>query len=241
MKISDIVEDTIKRFSTGYVFTYSDFKVDVKYNDTVRKHLSRMATTGRIVRLSRGKYYKVEISSFGNVPVARFQMVKDLLEQNGKPLGYITGFMVYNELGLTTQVPNTIQIGTNEVKKPLKREMYRVSFILQKNAITKANIPLLKILDAIKYIKKIPDTTVDTSVVILCRLLKKISKNELKNIIKLAMKYPPSTRAILGAMIESIYSSIEATLLKESMNGISRYYINISEKTLPTKHNWNIK
>jgi len=37
--------------------------------------------------------------------------VKDLLEDDGKLVGYLTGYSVYNQLGLSTQVNNTMQIG----------------------------------------------------------------------------------------------------------------------------------
>jgi len=73
----------------------------------------------------------------------------------GKITGYITGYSIYNQLGLTTQVGNTIQIGKNQVRPGFKRGRYTISFIRQKNTITKANIPLLQLLDAIRYIKKI--------------------------------------------------------------------------------------
>ena len=48
-------------------------------------------------------------------------VVKDLLEEDNRIIGYITGVSVYNKLGLTTQVSNTILIGTNIIRKPKKR------------------------------------------------------------------------------------------------------------------------
>ena len=100
------------------------------------------------------------------------QVVKDLLEEDGKIIGYLTGYSIYNQLGLTTQVSNTIQIGKNEIRPGFKRERYTIAFIKQKNTLTKENIPLLQILDAIRYIKKIPDATIESS----CRRLSVILK-----------------------------------------------------------------
>ena len=241
MKISDIVDNTIKRLPNGYVFTYTDFDVDVKHNETVRRYLGKMVAEGRIVRESRGRFYKPEQSSFGVLPVPIHQALKDLLEDGSKRIGYITGYSAFNELKLTTQVPSSYQLATNVIKKPIMRGRYRIRFTLQKNIITKDNIPLLKILDCIKLIKSIPDTTINQSVVRINSIVRELSDGQTKEIIRLSMKYPPSTRALLGAIIEDIYTPERALLLRESLNGISRYKLNISEDILPDKQNWNIQ
>ena len=82
----------------------------------------------------------------GTLQPNQAQVVKDLLEENGKITGYLTGYSIYNQLGLTTQVNNTIQIGKNQVRPKFKRERYTITFIKQKNSITKENIPLLQVL-----------------------------------------------------------------------------------------------
>ena len=58
MKVSDKVEGKIDRFKSGYVFTYADFSIPVDKIDALKKVLSRLVASGKIVRLSRGKYYK---------------------------------------------------------------------------------------------------------------------------------------------------------------------------------------
>ncbi len=240
MKVLDIVDRTINRFPTGFIFTTADFDVDVKQRETVRRYLSKIAAEGRIMRQSRGKYYKPENSPFGQVPVSTYQALKDLLEDGTRRIGYITGYSVFNEFNLTTQVPNTYQIALNEVKKPIKRGRYQVKFMLQKNTITKDNIPLLKLLDCIKLIKKIPDTTIDQSVSRIMAMIIELSSKALKSVIRLSMKYPPSTRALLGAMVEVLFSGEDAKPLMDSLNGMSKYKLNISDNLLPNKDNWNI-
>ena len=134
---------------------------EVSKREAVIKNLNRMAADGFIEKLSKGKYYKPESTPFGELPPDQREVVKDLLEKNDKRIGYITGIGVYNKLGLTTQISNTIQVGRNETRPKTKRGKFSIKFVKQKNTITKETIPLLQILDAIKYIKKIPDTTVD--------------------------------------------------------------------------------
>src|SRR5690606_23965935 len=118
-----------------------------------------------------------------------YQLVKDLVEEDGKPIGYLTGFSIYNQLGLTTQVSNTIQIGKNEVRPRLKRERYTISFIKQKNTITKDNIPLLQVLDAIRYIKRIPDTSIANACRRFLAILKTYNDKDKATLVRLALKY----------------------------------------------------
>ena len=126
MKVTDIIKDKIDRFPAGFVFTYSDFKGQVDKIDALTKALNRMVQQGRIRKLSPGRFYKPRFTDFGELNPDTYQVVKDLLEQNGKITGYLTGYSVYNQLGITSQVSNIIQIGTNEPKKSIKRGIYQI-------------------------------------------------------------------------------------------------------------------
>ena len=157
MKVSENIAFTIDRLPKGYIFTYSDFKTEVTQKEAVIKALNRMVASGKIAKLSKGKYYKPENTPFGNLQPNQAQVLKDLLEENGKITGYLTGYSIYNQLCLTTQVSNTVQIGKNQVRPNFKRERYTITFVKQKNIITKDNIPLFQVLDAIRYIKDFED------------------------------------------------------------------------------------
>jgi len=179
MNVTDYISGKIERLPKGYVFTYADFITEVNKKEAIIKALNRMAASGKIAKLSKGKYYKPESTPFGNLQPNQAQIVKDLLEENGKIAGYLTGYSIYNQLGLTTQVSNTIQIGKNQVRPDFKRERYTISFVKQKNTITKENIPLLQILDAVRYIKKIPDASVETSCKRFLAIIKNLSEKEI--------------------------------------------------------------
>ena len=174
MKITDYIAYIIDRFPKGFVFTYADFNSEVSQKQALIKALNRMVISGKIAKLSKGKYYKPETTPFGDLLPNQKQVVKDLLEEKGKINGYLTGYSIYNQLGLTTQVSNTIQIGKNEIRPSFKRDRYTIDFIKQKNNITKDNIPLLQILDAIRYIKKIPDTTITNSCIRFIAILRQL-------------------------------------------------------------------
>ena len=168
------------------------------------------------------------------------QVVKDLLEENGKIIGYLTGYSIYNQLGLTTQVSNTIQIGRNQIRQNFKRERYTISFIKQKNTITKENIPLLQILDALRYIKKIPDAGIESSCGRFLSIMKELTENDKSTLVRLALKYPPVTRALLGVMLEQLQQTGIIQPLFKSLNPITKYKLSGISKVLSDTGKWNL-
>lgn len=60
MKISEYIANSVDRLPKGYVFTYVDFMDKVEKEEAVIKTLNRMAASGKINKLSKGKYYKPE-------------------------------------------------------------------------------------------------------------------------------------------------------------------------------------
>jgi hypothetical protein len=240
MKIAEYIALTIDRLPNGYVFTYTDFSMQVNQKEAVIKALNRMVASGKIGKLSKGKYYKPENTPFGKLQPNQAQVVKDLLEENGKITGYLTGYGIYNQLGLTTQVSNTIQIGKNQVRPKFKRDFYTISFIKQKNTITKENIPFLQILDSIRYIKKIPDASIESSCKRFLAIIKKLDEKEIYTLVRLSLKYPPATRALLGALLEQLQQGKATESLFKSLNPITRYKLSGATKAISTAEKWNI-
>ena len=240
MKTAEYIAITIDRLAKGYVFTYADFTTEVNQKEAVIKALNRMVASGKIAKLSKGKYYKPENTPFGNLLPNQAQVVKDLLEENGKIAGYLTGYSIYNQLGLTTQVSNTIQIGKNQIRPNFKRERYTISFVKQKNTITKENIPLLQILDAIRYIKKIPDANIESSCKRFLAIIKNLDETGINTMVRLALKYPPATRALLGALLEQVQKGKSTESLFKSLNPITKYKLKGAAKAISITEKWNI-
>ena len=238
MKVTDNIGYKINRLPKGYIFTYADFVTQVNKKEAVIKALNRMAKSGKISKLSKGRYYKPEKTPFGNLLPNQEQVVKDLLEDDGKIVGYLTGYSIYNKLGFTTQVGNIIQIGKNETRPQFKRGLYTIAFLKQKNTITKENIPLLQILDTIRTIKKIPDARVDESSKRLLSVVEDVTDRQA--LVRLAMKYPPSTRALLGAVLEDLGNLTIANPLFKSLNPITKYRFDGVEKVIKSANKWNI-
>ncbi len=241
MKTAKQIEIFISKLPKGQTFNYSDLGLEASKRESAIKYLNRLASKNKIKKLAKGKFYQPINSQFGTLAPPQDQVVKDLLEKNGKTIGYLTGYSAYNELGLSSQISAIIQIGKNETRPAFSRGIYKIHLIKQKNKITEKNIPLLKILDAIRFIKSIPDSTIDQSCLRLIAIIKGLSNTELTLIVKLAIVYPPATRALLGAIIEKAKKSINTEILLKSLNPISTYKLSISRRVLPNAASWNIK
>ena len=111
MNISKEIRKKIVVFPDDYVFKASDFEMESQNQSAVVKALNRMAATGEISKLSKGKFYKPRKTQFGELKPSAYQIAKDYIERDGKLIGYITGYSAYNALGLTTQISSYIQIG----------------------------------------------------------------------------------------------------------------------------------
>ena len=241
MKIVDNIESQITKIPNGQVFSYTDFDIEVERKDTIVKTLNNFVAKGKIAKLSKGKFYKPEVTEFGELLPSSYQIVKDFIEKDGKLIGYLTGYSVYNELLLTTQIANIIQIGTNQYRRPLKRGNYKILFVLQPNKITKTNFRFLQILDAVRFVRSIPATTTDEACKRLIQIFKELTAEEQAKITNLALNYTDYVRALCGAILEinNADKSLLA-LLNKSLNGISSYKLDISESILPTKTKWRI-
>ncbi len=231
----------IDRFPIGFVFTSSDFPVELSKLKAANKAINVLVAQGKIRRLSKGRFYKPQIGKFGELQPDTYQIVKDLIEKNGKTIGYLTGYSVFNDLGLTTQFSASLRIATKKEKKAITRGIYRISFVKQENTITKENIPLLQLLDCLRFFKEIPDTMPDNACKRLFALFKALTPVQTATIKKLALKYNPATIAFLGAIIESINEAEDTTALLNALNPMTTYKLGISIDTLPTQRKWYIR
>ena len=71
------------------------------------KALERMCSAGELARAAKGIYYLPKKNKYGSVPPSDREIV-DAFTRNGK--GTVIGYSLYNSLGLTTQIPKTVEV-----------------------------------------------------------------------------------------------------------------------------------
>lgn len=241
MKIADIVKEVVNKTPDGVILTVDDFGVDPENQQALVMSLSRMVKNGELEKISKGKYYKPKKSIFGLLGPSQNEIAKDFLVKGGKTVGYITGTSAFASMGLTTQISSALLIGTAKYRRPVKRGETIISFIVQANPITESNIPLLRILDAIKLIREIPATTPDEVVKQIIIIISNLSIDDLARLTSLSETYTSYVRAVLGAILEYLSSDMNVIAkVRSTLNGTTNYRLPISEYALPTKRNWNI-
>lgn len=230
----------LTKFKHSVIFTVDDLMPQATVSrETLLKSLNRMVIAGQIAKASRGKFYKPEKSIFGELKPDISELIKDLLYKNGKPVGYISGYGALNSLGLTTQVPNAIKIYTQKPKRAVTTAKYRISFCLQRNIITSDNIRLLTILDSLTLINSIPDTEPYNVYSRFKSILLELSADDINSMFILSLKYPPRTRALLGAFLEEIDAVQYLCRLKQSLKISYKFKTSLS-KMLKFAQNWNL-
>lgn len=239
MKSIEVILQKIEGIGTGIIFGYSDLNLPADVQSAALMTLSRLVADGTLRKVGKGKFYKPVISRLGEMPPMIEELTKDLLFKDGKRIGYITGIPAFSQMELTTQISSKIVIGAAQYRRPLKRAGYEISFMVQNNEITDNSIPLLRMLDALKYLKSIPAALPDEIISNIQGQIKIMSEDKRNDLISYAKKYPPSVRALLGAILDNF--GFYCKELKESLNPFSKYSVGISENMLPTKSNWNIE
>lgn len=113
--------------------------------------------------------------------------------------GYVTGLALYNQLGLTTQVPRTITVAINGGRQEKDFGTIRIKTVVARMPIEERDLKLFQYLDVLKDIKNIPDTNINQSLNIMRRYFSDLPKREQVQLVSLAEKYySPQARALVA-------------------------------------------
>jgi hypothetical protein len=241
--ITQTIREAVATLDVGIVISASDFPIAASSPKAVSLILNVLVAEGILRKLSKGRFYKPEKNQSGELQPTTSQVIKDLLVKNGRLIGYTTGYSVFNDLMLTAQKPDIIQIGTRKEKRPIVRGdgLYHIHFVKQENIITEENIPLLRLLDCLRFFKTIPDTTPDKACRRLLQLIQELDRQHIFEMKELALNYTPQAVALFGAMLETLYPDEDTSALYQVLNPITDYKLTISEKVLPAQKKWNIR
>ena len=143
----------------NYVIDYYNTKDVTKISNNVKVILNRLNKEGIIKTAQKGIYYVPKENIFGKMTIGNNDIIKYkyLMDKEGNIKGYITGAKLFNDLHLTTQVPNKIDIVTNECKNYNKYENKQLNVIIRKpkTIIDNNNYKYLQLFDLIENKDKI--------------------------------------------------------------------------------------
>ena len=240
MNITKKIEEKLKAIKEGKTFTYQNLSIEKNEYQSAAKSIERLIKKEIIKRIAPGIFFKPKQTVFGELLPKEEEILKPYLYKNGNRIAYITGIYLYNKFGLTTQIPQTIKIASKEKEIKVNKSNLKIKPAKSYVDVTNKNFQYLEILDTLKDFKKIPDINIQTGIKILANILRKFKKNEIKKIVKYSFKYPPRTRALLGALLEKIEVEEGLTDLRDSLNPLSEYSFEIKKEILETAENWKI-
>ncbi|MBR5040743.1 MAG: hypothetical protein IKX68_06470 [Clostridiales bacterium] len=132
--------------------------------DYLRQEMKRLVDDGKLERLYKGVYYLSYITILGTkgkVSMDKY-IEKKYLSVNGEASGYITGLLLANKFGFTTQHPSCYELCSNEATtKQRKLEVDGNTIIVYKPVvtITDKNKTALQFLDLMSVIDKYSEIT----------------------------------------------------------------------------------
>jgi hypothetical protein len=241
MSVSQKILKQINNLAEGVAFRYEQLSIEPQEYIAATKAIERLIRKGVIKRLSTGLFYKPKKTVFGELKPGEDEILKSYLVEKGKRIAYVTGSALYNRMGLTTQISNTIKIASRDKRITVARGNVSATPIKSYVDVSEKNFYLLELLDALKDFNKIADLDKASAIKIISNKLIILNPAEIKLLIKCCFAYPPRVRAFLGALLESMNVSTDLMPLKRSINPLSEYDYGIDKKQLYTAENWNIK
>lgn len=241
MTLAAEIRQRISRIPEGKTFGYNDLNIAKENYLTAAKALERIQKDGLIKKVSKGIFYKPQQTVFGELEPVYGELLRFYLFENGKRIAYETGYSLYNQLGLTTQMAFRIKIASRQKRININRGTLQAKAVKSYAEVNENNYQILGILDAIKDIKKIPDCSVKHAFRRLSSIIGEFNEQQTKALIKYALVYPPRVRALVGAILDQIGSDDKGLdKLKDSLNPLSIFKLGFSEEALPIKSKWYI-
>lgn len=137
-----------------YIIQFYNENDKEKVFNNVKSILNRMNREGIIEKAYKGIYYVPVENIFGKMLLGNRQIIqyKYIMDKKGNIKGYITGAKLFNNVHLTTQVPNIIDIATNECKNFNKYENKSLNVIIRKpkTEVNNNNYKYLQLFDLIE-------------------------------------------------------------------------------------------
>lgn len=132
----------------------NDLKINGMTDVGIRQAVSRLSKDGRIERYTQGVYYIPQVTPFGRSKLdARKVYEKKFIQNETEIYGYYSGLALENAIGLTTQMPNIIEIVTNNESSRIREisvGSQKLRLRRSKVTITCENAGILQFLDLMK-------------------------------------------------------------------------------------------
>lgn len=133
----------------------SELDIEGLNDSTLRVQIKKMTDAGMLKRFDTGIYFipKKTIFKSGSTISVMQVIEKKYLKNKGNVCGYLSGYMLVNMAGLTTQVPAVYEVVSNNATTDYRKIMIsktRVIVRRPKVSVTNENVRILQFLDLLK-------------------------------------------------------------------------------------------
>lgn len=156
-----LYEYILKNYKADEPIFFADIELPVS-NINLRQMFKKLCDDGKIRRFDKGIYYLPSKSRLkGGTRIAPDKVIRyKYVERDGKVSGYYSGFTFANQMGITTQVPFTLEIVSNAASASVRLldvKGQRVVLRKPRTTITEQNYRILQFLDLLKDIEVYAD------------------------------------------------------------------------------------
>lgn len=240
VKVAEKIEQGIARLDEGTTFKYKELGITPEEYPAATKAIGRLVSKGIIKRASTGVFYKPKKTVFGPLRPTEQELLRPYLFQDNKRIAYITGTSLYNQMGLTTQVPKVIKVASRDKRIITTVGNIRVKPVKSYAEVTNENYRYMELLDVLKDFKNIPDKEVSQTIRFLLEKIRSMLLPDREKLIEMALRYPPRVRAFLGALLTQLYPGEKFPALYNSLNPLTKFDLGLQKNTLATAEYWNI-
>lgn len=201
-----LYEKLVEQFGYNEPFLYSEISFGKYSKVWISKELNKLCEQGIVSRFDKGIYYLPMQTPLGpSIINPRKVIEKRYIQASGEVFGYYSGQILLNRLGISTQMPNVIEIYTNNESSKVRDVSVgcqKVRLRRSRVNVTKNNAPVLSFLELMNSVSATDMDTERKNVII-----KYMTENGItrKDITQYAPIFPDKT---MRNLIESevIYS-----------------------------------
>ncbi len=146
-----LFESILQQYGTNEPILSSEISFQDYSRPWIYKQLNQLCKEGKLVRYEKGLYYIPTKTPFGTSLLNPRKVIeRKYISQGGETVGYYSGITFQNQLRLTTQMPNVIELYTNNETTRV-RDVYvgkqKVLLRRARTKITTANADVLSFLE----------------------------------------------------------------------------------------------
>lgn len=146
-----LLESLLQQYGVNEPILSSELSFGGYSRPWIYKQLNQLCEEGKLVRYEKGVYYIPTQTPFGKSLLNPRKVIeRKYISQGGETVGYYSGITFQNQLRLTTQMPNVIEVYTNN-ETTRSRDVYvgkqKVRLRRARTRITAANADVLSFLE----------------------------------------------------------------------------------------------